>query len=255
LLIVERAFKLYETEKDVYNTYTEDDRYSKNNLYSEVYVRVEDNSLEEARNDEEKAFLLRPNEFRGIVNPTSFKELLDSSGLTQDRFLALIRNRYLGVRIVYNSQLHLANVQNHKTLYDSILEDSKYIFEKTNALAFKHNPHTTLYKFPLVLAKKEVIFPAYLGSIQAMKDYINSTQYYQDIFFLKTKLWEDANFAKMFIYHIPVKAFQSVLFNNFCEKYYLLQEVMQENKVFQDLDKTIIKLLQRIKFAEDPTNI
>ena len=254
------AFKSYESEKNIENTYDSniyEEKYVKGNIYREYYIRVEDAQVSEARDDLENGFLNRTNEYRGVINPTSFKEFVQFSVglLTQDRFLSLVTNRFLGVRLVYNSPLHISNVQNHRVLYDSILEESRYIYEKTNALSFRKNQHTIYFKFPLVLAKKEIMFPPALGSMQAMIDYINSTAYFDNMAELSNRLWEDPNFSKLFNYHIPVKMFQAILFNNLAEKYYLLQEVMQENKVFQDLDTTIINLLNRIKFAEDPTNI
>lgn len=252
------AFKQYECEKDNRNDYREDsDKYSDNSFFREYYIRVEDSQIFEARNQEEIEFLSRPNKFKGTIKPTIFKEWIEDTmtSMPQDRFLALVPNRYVGVRLMYNPAYKFSSAQQQKNLYESVLTSARFIYEKTNALSFRHNSNNYIYKFPLIIAKKELLLPPSVSSFEMMKNYVNSTSFYQDIFSLSNKLWEDQNFGRLFDYHIPMKIFEVLLFSNLYEKYYLMKEVIKENKVLQDLNSTIIKLLTRVKFAEDPTQI
>lgn len=250
------AFIKYLTEENFINDYKENElKYATNNIFLEKYIRLEDATLLEARNASEIDFLNRENKLKGIVNIDVFDDWINSITLSQDRFLALVPNRYLGVRLVYNSPFH-TNVNGHAQLFQSIIStEPRYVYEKTNALAFVHSEALIKYKFPLILAKKEVLFPGSLGSLTAMQGYVKSPIFEQDVYTLTNRLWEDANFSKLFNYHFPVKILQAILLTNFIERYKILRDVLIENKVFQDLSGTIINLLTRIKFAEDPTNI
>ena len=251
------AFSSYETEKDAFNLYVEDsDKYKNDHFYREYYIRIEDAPLSTAIDDSERAFLSRPNYLKEVIRPSIFKEWMISIANTipQHRFLTLVPNRFLGVRLVYNPSLTISE-NNKRSLFDAIHQDPKYTLQKTNAIGFLHNESLIRYTFPLIVAKKEIRFPPYLGSTLAMTEFVGTAQYDNEMFNLSNKLWDDPNFCKLFEYHFPVKLLQSILFDNFLKKYNLLHDVLVENKVFQDLSGTIINLLTRIKFAEDPTNI
>lgn len=256
------AFPKYTTEPEVLTIWNgsedesgDENRYEDNNFFIEYYIRLEDSTLSEARDQSEIDFLNRPNKYRGVVNIDVFNTWIDSITMPQDRFLALIRNRYLGVRLIYIPTFNLDET-GRRQLYQSVITDPKVVLEKTNALAFADTGFDIKYKFPLVVAKQEALFPPNLGSLVAMQNYVDNTVTFDnDVYNLTNDLWKDLNFSKLFNYHFPVKMLQAILYSNFVERYDILRDVLIENKVFQDLSGTIINLLTRIKFAEDPTNI
>jgi len=251
------AFSLYNTEDDNILNITDeyDSKYKSSNMYREYYIKVEDSLINEAITPLEIGFLNRINQFRGILNIKNFKYLINTwkDILSEDRFFKLIKYIYIGVRLVYNSSIFDTSSANIRNLYESILSNEKYRLEKTNALKFIKNDEIFSYKFPLIIAKQENLLN--LNSYSKCIEYIDSDNMLSDIYVLSNNLWEDPNFYKLFKYHVPIQTFQNILFSNFSNKYYLLKEIMEKNSIFQELDGSLIKLMTRIKYAEDPIKI
>lgn len=248
------AFSAYKPEKGISNAYSfSQEKYSENNMFIEYYLNIGNAPITEALNELEISIIQRSFSLQGVVDPTHFKEwMIGLQGfISQDRFFALIKSWEIGVRLVYNSNFVTRN-RNEAQLYSSIC--GSHILDKTNALSFKlDDSDITHYKFPLILAKAET--HRLPNSFVGLRNYIDSAEFFSDIDNLKSELWKDDNFAKLFNYHFPIKILQTIIFSHIVKKYKLMAKVAEKNKIFEDLDDAIIKILFRIKNAEDPTNI
>lgn len=250
------TFQKYDTE--ITNTVSAIDnkKYVDNNIYIENYIRLK--SVDVSAIDSDVYFrIFNDSSYKNVVNIKYFSLFLvdvlnPQRQINLDNFFNIFKDIQICSRVIVNP---IVQYSNKKELFDKIIAKENAKLEKINAIRYK-NENEDLYFFPVQLASVEYnIFNLVEKNVQSLYDFLSNENLQYIMNLVAKSFWSDNNFSKLFQYHVPIQILQPILFENIKDKYKLLGDVFNKNLPYNNLNKTIINLIDKIYNIEDDNRL
>lgn len=254
------SFEKYKSEEWIEDLHLNDKKYKQNNLYLEYYFRL--NEHPDSTFNPVNLSL----KYKKVVNSDILKFLLTTlySQLTDEQFFNVYSDISIGVRLMNNPVIP----GNKSILFQNLKNINKTKEEKINAVSGKLTDSDNIsYYFPLEICKREYsLFTGYDNSFVPISRTKSSVLQFIDNNFsdisnskslsgITKKLWNNEDFKKLFLYHVPVQMFEVFLPKNQLKINTLLDKVFKSNLSYNNLYQQIIKLIEKVLSTEDPTKV